>query len=309
MPTEPAPDVETIPALGLLLSQLRAHHGEGVNAIVAYGSCLRSGDIFDGLLDLYLICDDYRGAYGNAAPALANWLLPPNVFYAEVTHEGKILRSKYALISSADFARYCSSARFESYIWGRFSQPVSIIWHRDQASLEAVENCLLNAVRTFLENCLPSLPASASVDTLWSESLALSYATELRSERSGRARELAGASSEHFAEVTRLVSGTLDFPFSVYNEGAGLYYRAEVPRLRRRLAGSSWILRRVSGKLMSILRLLKALFTFAGGLDYIAWKLERHSGQEVVIPERVRRFPLLFVWGFCWQLYRRGIFK
>ncbi len=69
------------------------------------------------------------------------------------------------------------------------------------------------------------------------------------------------------------------------------------------------MLRRGLGKLMSVLRLLKALFTFAGGLDYIAWKLQRHSGQEVVIPERVRQFPLLFIWGFCWQLYRRGIFK
>ena len=69
------------------------------------------------------------------------------------------------------------------------------------------------------------------------------------------------------------------------------------------------MLRRALGKLMSILRLLKALFTFSGGLDYIAWKLERHSGQQVVIPARVRRFPLLFIWGFCWQLYRRGIFK
>ena len=55
--------------------------------------------------------------------------------------------------------------------------------------------------------------------------------------------------------------------------------------------------------------LLKALFTFEGGLDYIAWKLERHSGQAVEIPERVRRWPLIFIWGLFWRLYRRGVFR
>jgi hypothetical protein len=55
--------------------------------------------------------------------------------------------------------------------------------------------------------------------------------------------------------------------------------------------------------------LIKALFTFEGGLDYVAWKLERHSGQPVHVPTRVRRYPLIFVWGFFWQLYRRGLFR
>jgi hypothetical protein len=58
-----------------------------------------------------------------------------------------------------------------------------------------------------------------------------------------------------------------------------------------------------------VLRLLKALFTFDAGFDYIAWKLERHSGRKVEIPERVRRYPLIFVWGLMWKLYREGIFR
>ena len=55
--------------------------------------------------------------------------------------------------------------------------------------------------------------------------------------------------------------------------------------------------------------MVKALFTFEGGLDYIAWKLERHSGESIEIPELVRQRPLLHMWGFFWGLYRRGIFK
>ena len=68
-------------------------------------------------------------------------------------------------------------------------------------------------------------------------------------------------------------------------------------------------LRRGQGKLLSILRLVKGLFTFEGGLDYIAWKLERHSGEEIHIPDKVRRAPLIHLWAFFWGLYRRGIFK
>jgi hypothetical protein len=308
-PTVPAPQGDSAAALSLLMAELRERHGAGVNCIVAYGSCLRSGDLFDGLLDLYLVSDNYRAAYSNPLLALGNWLLPPNVFYAETEHDGRTLRCKYALISARDFKRFCSGSRFESYIWGRFAQPVSLFWSRDKDSRTHVESQLMEAVKTFLTRCLPGLPATGSVDSLWREALALSYATELRSEGSGRAGELAATSREHFATVSRLASESLDFPFTVYTEAGELCYRAQVPAIRRRLSGPSWMLRRGLGKLMSLLRLLKALFTFAGGLDYIAWKLERHSGQEVTIPGRVRRFPLVFIWGFCWQLYRRGIFK
>jgi hypothetical protein len=86
-------------------------------------------------------------------------------------------------------------------------------------------------------------------------------------------------------------------------------YVTEIDAATRRAARRHWCRRRLQGKLLSVLRLLKALFTFEGGLDYIAWKLERHSGPRVEIPERVRRWPLIFVWGLVWRLYRQGVFK
>jgi hypothetical protein len=144
---------------------------------------------------------------------------------------------------------------------------------------------------------------------LWRGALALSYSTELRTERSGRATELAQAARGHFETVTRQLQDTLDFPFSVYELEQMLYYRADVPGYQRASGRLGWLLRRVCGKLMSVLRLLKGLVTFEGGIDYVVWKLVRHSGQEVVVPDRVRRFPLLFMWGFFWRLYRRGLFR
>ena len=81
------------------------------------------------------------------------------------------------------------------------------------------------------------------------------------------------------------------------------------PILSRAISRAAWALRIAQGKLLSVARLLKALFTFDGGLDYIAWKLERHSGVPVEIPDKVRRYPLIFVWGLFWKLYRRGVFR
>ncbi len=304
-PPVSGPDTESHPALGELVSDLRRRHNDAITAVLVYGSCLRSGDIFDGLLDLYLLCDDYPLAYGPGALALANRLLPPNVFYAEQAWENRVLRSKVTVISLADFRHGCSRAWFQSYIWGRFAQPTRIAWSHNPQSREQVEDCLLDAAYTLLHRALPALPGEGSLADLWEGALGLSYSTELRTERSGRARELVLASADFYQAVTEFHADSLVFPFHVYDER----YRSDIPTHVRMTAGWAWRLRVVQGKTLSVLRLVKALFTFEGGLDYIAWKLERHSGEPIEIPERVRRRPLVFMWGFFWGLYRRGIFK
>ena len=88
-----------------------------------------------------------------------------------------------------------------------------------------------------------------------------------------------------------------------------LVYHTEITSLQRFGNRIGWKIRALQGKLLSLARLIKALFTFDGGLDYLAWKLERHSGVHVDIPEKVRRYPLIFIWGLFWDLYRRGVFR
>lgn len=298
------------PALAALLRSLYARRNGAVCATLVYGSCLRSGDIYDGLLDLYLICDNYRTAYGAGALALGNWVLPPNVFYAEEKAAGKTLRAKVTVISLKDFERGCSRAWFESYLWGRFAQPTRILDVRDNATRERVESALLTAAQTLLRRAIPALPREGSVVGLWEQALGLSYATELRTERSGRAAELAQSARDFYAQVTRHHAKTLGHGFVLAERGDDLlWYRAAPSAASSAVCRLAWGVRRVQGKLLSILRLVKGLFTFEGGLDYIAWKLERHSGAEVVIPDKVRKRPLIHLWGFFWGLYKRGIFK
>jgi hypothetical protein len=295
--------------LDKLLQGLHKRHNQAICATLVYGSCLRSGDIYDGLLDLYLICDDYTSAYGAGALATANWLLPPNVFYAEEKGDDNTLRAKVTVISLKDFQRGCSNAWFESYIWGRFAQPTCIVHARDDATRAAVEDALTEAAFTLLDRAIPALPNSGSIAELWEQALGLSYATELRTERSGRAAELAKSALDFYTTLTRQHSRALGHGFTLVEDGESLRFEASPSAASVRKARFAWGLRRVRGKLFSVLRLVKALFTFEGGLDYIAWKLERHSGEPISIPDKVRKAPLIYLWGFFWGLYRRGIFK
>tara|TARA_R110000823_G_scaffold119998_9_gene244388 strand:+ start:8297 stop:9250 length:954 start_codon:yes stop_codon:yes gene_type:complete len=313
-PRVEGPDPQRDPLLGELLQHLRVRHHDAACAALVYGSCLRSGDIYDGLLDLYLICDSYRSAYRRWLPAAANWLLPPNVFYAEQTGRDaagaeRTLRAKVTLISLRDFRRGCSRSWFESYIWGRFAQPTHVLYARDAEVRTDIEQALLNAAHTLLRRAIPALPQTGTLDTLWEQALALSYSTELRTERSGRAAELARDAHDFYAAVTRLHAPAIGHGFRLRESASGITYSSAPSGPSRTLASMGWALRRAQGKLLSILRLVKGLFTFEGGLDYIAWKLERHSGESIEIPDKVRRAPLIHLWAFFWGLYKRGIFK
>ena len=50
------------PALTHMIEALQDKYREQLTAILFYGSCLRSGDPYDGLVDLYLVVDRYADA-------------------------------------------------------------------------------------------------------------------------------------------------------------------------------------------------------------------------------------------------------
>lgn len=310
---EPAgPDAADSPPLQALLNALQTRFGDALQAAVLYGSCLRSADLFDGLVDLYVLVDDYRSAEPRLRRRLGIRLLPPNVYYLEAAVDNRTVRCKYAVLSLDALDRGTGPRRFESYLWGRFAQPVKIVYSHTPQVRARLHADFLQAAETLLRRAVPALPATGTLDELWEGTLALSYATELRTERRGRAGELAGHGQAFYTAITLALAGRLAdcltlLPPETDAEAYG--YRSQVSAPARRLARWQWRLRRVQGKLLSLARLVKGLFTFEGGLDYLAWKLTRHSGQTVEVPERVRRRPLLHVWGWGWRLYRRGVFR
>lgn len=307
-PAPEGPTLENAPALGALFAALEQRFGGGLQAVVLYGSCLRSADLLEGLVDLYALVDVTPRSEPRLWLRLAGRLLPPNVYYLEAPVGSGRVRCKYAVLGLDVFERGTGPGWFQSYLWGRFAQPVKVIWTRNPEIEARLEAAFLRAAETLLRRALPALPPEGRLDALWEGALALSYATELRAERAGRAAELAGHGRSFYAAMTRALLPRLEGLLHLEETEGGLSYRATVPASTRRLAPFLWGVRRVQGKALSVARLIKGLFTFEGGLDYIAWKLSRHSGQEVDIPDKVRRRPLLHLWGFFWALYRRGVF-
>ncbi|MAU52314.1 MAG: hypothetical protein CMN17_08050 [Roseovarius sp.] len=307
-PAVPGPSLDDTPALAALHAALAARFGAGLRAVILYGSCLRGGDLLDGLVDLYVLVDPTPRAEPRLALRLAGRVLPPNVYYLEAPVGAQTVRCKYAVLSLRQFERGTGPGRFESYFWGRFAQPVRVIWADSPATGTRLHAAFLSAGETLLRRALPALPPEGAVEALWQGALALSYGTELRAERRTRAAELAGHGRDFYAAMMRALEPRLENRLTLHESDGTLRYTARVAPAARRGAPLLWGLRRVQGKTLSMARLIKGLFTFEGGLDYLAWKLSRHSGQVVEIPDKVRRRPLIHIWGLFWQLYRRGVF-
>ena len=60
------------------------------------------------------------------------------------------------------------------------------------------------------------------------------------------------------------------------------------------------------GKRYSVLRLAKASATFAGGADYVAWKINRHAGTGITLKPWQKRHPLLAAISLLPRLLRSG---
>ena len=75
------------------------------------------------------------------------------------------------------------------------------------------------------------------------------------------------------------------------------------------LARWSWGWTIALGKLLSVARLVKGAVTFNDPIDYMLWKIERHSGIRLEASDRQRRYPLLFAWPLAWRLFRLGAFR
>jgi hypothetical protein len=281
------------PAVLAMADAVRARHPQAALAVLFYGSCLRKPEspLADSLLDFYLLVDDYRRAYGRALASVANGILPPNVFYLEVQHGGATLRCKYAVISLAQFQAGMARAADNVSLWARFSQPSRLVWSRDPQTTRAVAAACAEATRTMLGNVLPLLGKNASAEAVWQRAFEETYRAELRSEGMERAAELVAADAERYRRVTALV-----LPGGVAAEDAAA-------------CAAAWRRRRRTSKLLNLARLVKATFTFDGALEYVLWKVKRHSGIALPVTDWQRRHPLLSAPVLAWRLYRLGAFR
>ena len=296
------------PGAYALAARIRARYGAAVRAVLFYGSCLRHGDD-QGVLDLYVLVDDYRSAYQSWAHATMNRLLPPNVFYLEARIGDRLVRGKYAVLSCRDLTRRTAAATFEPYFWARFAQPCAFIYAADERVRREVAAALSTAILTTVGYGVPLVAPRFSSRELWMTTWSETYRAEVRAERPGAAEALWANAPDRYEQVTRLALATLAYPIVTDETSNPAMFTISLPHAARHRARRQWRIRRVYGKVMFLLRICRNALIFEGGVDYVLWKIQRHSGVEVDHRWRERRHPLLALGAEAWRLYRSGAFR
>jgi hypothetical protein len=272
------------PRVSAVAAAIAGRHGAASRAVLFYGSCLREKQLDGLMLDFYLIVSDYRSAYSKRWLAAANRLIPPNVFYFEM--QG--LASKYAVLSEADFAHECSPGAWTVSTAARFAQPTRLVWSSDEAAAGRIRDIVSRAAPTLLGWTLP-LVDRRDVPAAWKRAFTETFGAELRAERKDRSAAIVDADPERYERFGK----------------AALELLPETPGSRPRALGW-WRRKKRRGKLYSVARLSKASLTFAGGADYIAWKINRHAGTDIRLKPWQQRHPLLAALTLLPKLIRSG---
>jgi len=269
-------------------------------AVLYYGSTLRDARLDGLMLDFYLIVADYAQAFDAKWLARANRLLPPNVFPFE--HNGLI--AKYAILSEHDFARLASRRTRNVSVWARFAQPSRLVWSADEPAAAKAIDSVAQAAPALLWAARPCLPDRIDPLELWRQSFALTYAAELRAERKGRAGSVVDADPDRYRAFALPALAAAGLAAHMADDR--LVFERPISSAERAQGQRAWARRRRAGKALTLLRLAKASATYAGGIDYLAWKISRHSGQKIEIKAWQRKWPILGALALLPRLIAKG---
>jgi hypothetical protein len=278
------------PRVAAMAGAIAALYPGAARAVLFYGSCLRESRLEGLMLDFYLIVSDYRSAYGRGWFAFANRVIPPNVFPFE--HDG--LAAKYAVLSEADFARLCSVAAGSVSVWARFAQPSRLVWASDDAAREKAVAAVAEAAPTLFALAIPMKERHRDDPlAVFRAGFGLTYGAELRAERKERPAAIVEADEARYRRIGAAV----------------LAERGQPPDPGRAAAAKAWKWRSRKGKALTLVRLAKATTTYAGGVDYLAWKINRHAGTKIEVKPWQRRWPILGALTLLPRLLRRGAIR
>lgn len=258
-------------------------------AVLFYGSTLRTGDL-DSLLDYYVIVDDLAAWHDQRIAAIANGWLPPNVSFETFDHEGRTLRAKVAVLSRDQFERGVQTRSIDTTLWARFAQPIGLPWTRDAESRQRIVAIVADAIGTAAHWAALLGPEQAEAAEFWTALFRHTYSAELRVEgAAGRSKSIIEHEQARYEALLPLAWRSIGIDYTVRLNQLN-------PRLstqQREQGQHAWSLRKRLGKPLNMARILKASFTFHNGADYIAWKVERHSGYKLELSDWQRRHPLL----------------
>lgn len=283
------------PRVSAFAAEIAARYGAASRAVLFYGSCLRTTELDGQMLDFYLIVSSYEAAYGKSWLVRANRLLPPNVFPAE--HDGLV--AKVAVLSEEDFLKLNRPEASAVSVWARFAQPSRLVWCADDAARDKAVAAIEQASMTLFELTIPVLGTQLQTPLrIYHHGFELTYGAELRAERSNRPGSVVDADPDRYDRIGLATMVTMQQQDP-----------SEALNLTTPAAEKRWKTLRRNGKFLTLARLAKASGTYAGGIDYLAWKINRHAGTDYVIKPWQRRWPILGALTMLPRLIAGGAIK
>lgn len=287
-----------------LASFLAQSFGPTTAAVIHYGSHAQSSDARpESAHDFFVVVDRYADAYRSlsstvrpsysapTATALAH-VLPPNVISLTLREPNRTLRAKCAVLSVRDLHRLCSPRAPDHFTRGRLFQHVQLVWTRDARSRQEALDALLDARVGTLDWSRPYLPSVFNAESYCRRLLETSFAAEIRPEGGERIAALIAAQRDVVLPVYDSLLQWLVASRIAAQEG-NVYRLTTAAGVSRRVASRLWFLK---SKARATARWLKYVALYEGWLEYIVQKIARRSGRTIVLTERERRWPLIFLW-------------
>jgi hypothetical protein len=298
--------------LDAAIRELVAAAGGEVAGVVFYGSRRTQAARADvhSAYDLFLILRTYRGAYGALAAAgkigrppwflaFLNTFLPPN--QVSLRFGAPPLHLKCSVLSLRAFLRETSAARQDHFCIGRLFQPCQMLYAADDASAP-----LVSALTTAFEETYrwgrPWLPERFDAEAYGRRLLELSLGREIRPEPAGRAEALWKAQRDEQLPVFALLLQDLQRRGELREVAPSTYALVQPVTWAERAGLRIYFTRSL---VRATLRWLKHVATFEGWLEYILLKARRHTGEEIVLTENERRYPLVLLWPRLFRYLRR----
>lgn len=268
----------------------------GGDIVLFYGSVLRTGDL-GAILDFYVL--------RAAPPRRLRDLLWPDVSYHELDIGGRTIRAKVATMALATFQRAARGATIDTTIWSRFAQPARLVIAASPALSDQLVEAVADCVRTAARYAAALGPRSGDACDYWLALFDQSFRAELRIERRGRSRTILAAAPAYYDST--LHCAWRDLGLIGRDEGRpgeAISCRPVMSGALRLKLRAQWRLLSAAGKLLALLRLLKAAWTFKGAARYALGKIERHRGIRIALTPWRERHPILAALGVLFRLWR-----
>ncbi|CAN0554168.1 unnamed protein product, partial [Ectocarpus sp. 8 AP-2014] len=188
------------------------------------------------------------------------------------------LVAKVAVLSEEDFFKLNRIDASAVSVWARFAQPSRLVWQADETARSQAVEAIAEASISLFDMSLPMMETGSecSIEDLWKRGFELTYGAELRAERKDRSDSVVDSDPDRYARFGPAVMAAITERNA--SREKPLKFVAS-----REAAEKRWRHLRRNGKLLTLARLAKASGTYAGGIDYLAWKINRHAGTDYVI--------------------------